>query len=56
MRTHLLILTISTTSNISYDRSCVKVKAFGMHSPILMFHVENVGINACAYICNGRLG
>jgi len=52
----LLIRTISKTSDISYDRSLVKVWALGKHSQILMFHVKNVGMIACACICNGRRG
>jgi len=44
----LLILTISKTSNISYDRSRVTVRASGRHSPIVIFQVKNVGIIACA--------
>jgi len=32
------------------------VRALGRHSLILMFHVKNVGIFACACICNGRRG
>jgi len=54
--TLLLILTISKTSNISYDRSRVKVRTMGRHSPILMFHLKNVGIIACACIFNTRKG
>jgi hypothetical protein len=54
--TRLLIVTIRVTSNISYDQSRVKVRALGRHSPILMFHVNNVGIIACACICNSRRG
>jgi len=37
----LLILKITKTFNISYNRSCVKVKALGEHSSILTFHVKN---------------
>jgi len=54
MPTLLLILMISKTSNISYNRSRVKVKALGRQSLILMFHVKNVGLIACACICHGR--
>jgi hypothetical protein len=52
--TLLLILMISKASNISYDWSHVKVRGLERHSPILMFHVKNVEIIACAWICNGR--
>jgi len=52
----LLILTIGKTLNILYDWSRVKVRALGRHSPIVMFHVKNGGIIACACICNGRRG
>jgi len=52
----LLILMISKTSIILYDWSWVKVRALGRHTPILMFHVRNVGIIACTCICNGRRG
>jgi len=54
--TLLLILTSGNTSNISYDRSRVKVRALESQSPILMFHVKNVGIIPCACIFNGRGG
>jgi len=54
--TLLLILTISKTSNISYDWSRVRVRALGMHSSIYMFHVRKVGTIACACIWNGRRG
>jgi hypothetical protein len=56
MRKRLLILTISKASNILYDQSTVKVRALGRHSTILMFHIENVGIIACPWLCNGRRG
>jgi hypothetical protein len=32
------------------------VRALGRHSPILMFHVKNLGIIACACRCNGTQG
>jgi hypothetical protein len=32
------------------------VKSLGRHGPILMFHVKNVGIIACACTCNGKQG
>ena len=54
--TLLLILTMSKTWNISYDGSCLNERALGWHCLILMFHVKNVGIIACAFICNGRGG
>jgi len=54
--THLLILTISKTSNILYDQSRVKVRALARHSPILMFHVKTVGIIACACLRDSRRG
>jgi len=50
----LLTLTTSMTSNISYDRSPVRLAALGRHSPIWMFHVRDVGIITSACICNGR--
>ena len=52
----LLILTISKTSNISYDRRRDRVRAWGRHHPIWMFDVNTVGIISSACICNGRQG
>jgi hypothetical protein len=47
-------LTFSNTSNIVYDRSRVRVRAFVKHIPILMFDVKKVGIIYSGGICNGR--
>jgi hypothetical protein len=52
--TDLLSLTISKTSNIVYDRSCVRVRALVKHILILMFDVKKVGIIYSGGICNGR--
>jgi len=38
----LLILTISKTSNISYDRRCDRVRALGRHHPIWYFDDKTV--------------
>jgi len=54
--TLLLIVMISKTSNNSYNRSHVRVRALGRHSLILMFDVKNVGIISSPCICNGRRG
>ena len=56
MCTHLVILMISKTSNISSNRSRVKVMAVGKHSPIYMFDIQNFGIIAYECTCNGRRG
>ena len=54
--TLLLILTISKTSNISYDRRGDRVRALGRHHLIWIFDVKTVGIISSASICNGRPG
>jgi len=54
--TLVLILTISKTSNISYYRSSVTEWAIGMHSPIYMFNVKNVGNISSGCIRNGGHG
>jgi len=52
----VLILTISKTFNISYDRRRDRVSALGRHHPIWMINVKTVGIISSACICNGRQG
>jgi hypothetical protein len=52
MPTLSLIQMISKTLNLSYYQSCVRVRALGRHSPILMFNFRNVRIIACPCICN----
>jgi len=54
--TGLLILTISKTSNISYDRRRDRVRAMGRHHLIWMFDVKTEGIFSSACICNRRRG
>jgi len=56
MPTILSILTVSKTSNISYDRSHVRVRVLGRHSPIKMFDTKNAGTFSSAWICNVRCG
>jgi hypothetical protein len=52
----LLILARTKTSNISYDRSVVNMRAMGRCLPIWIFDVRTVGLISCALICNGRRG
>jgi len=54
--TLLLILEISKTSIISYDRSRERESAEGMHHRIWMFDVKTVGMISSAFLCNGRQG
>jgi len=54
--TLVLILTITKTSNSSYDWSRLRVKTLGRHYPTWMFDVKTVGIMSSASICNGRWG
>ena len=54
--TLMLILMIGNNSNLSYDRSRVRVRALARHIPIYMFDVQKVGIISSACIWNGRWG
>jgi len=52
----VLILTISKTSNSSYDWRLDRVRGLGMHHLIWMLDGKTVGIIFSACICNGRRG
>jgi len=52
--TLLLILTISKTWNISYDRRRDWVGALGRNHPIWIFDGNTKGILSSACICNSR--